>query len=55
MTQCPKCGGWKISGPQYVKHLWGYERLRYWCETCGYSCETPTRDSADRVKGKANG
>jgi predicted Zn-ribbon and HTH transcriptional regulator len=45
MTQCPKCGGNRVSGPHFIKNERGVERLRFHCLRCGYEQDTPTLDA----------
>ena len=41
--ECPKCGSNKIQGSAFA-YLQGFERLKYRCETCGYTYTTPTKE-----------
>lgn len=41
MISCPKCGGYKISPPQYRQ---SDDRLHYFCQTCGYESSQPSND-----------
>jgi hypothetical protein len=51
MSQCPKCGSCRISGPYYRhSHDKSGEKLEYVCNQCGYSASTPTLDHNDWKK-----
>jgi len=50
MTNCPKCGSWRMSGPRY-RRSYGYfgECLEYRCLNCGYASTRPTNDADERA------
>jgi primosomal protein N' len=54
MLQCPKCNGWRIGGPRYVKLPYGRETLRYFCHQCGYEEDQPTRDNEKAAQSIAD-
>lgn len=54
MNECPKCGSFHISGPRYRSSeskdppQWTKGALVYICYHCGYSQDSPTKDSQER-------
>lgn len=48
MNTCPKCGGFRMSGPHYNERTY---RLDYRCTTCGYTSSEPTKDATPLPPG----
>lgn len=53
-SRCPKCARGRLRGPSYEQDSDSlapfqppHERLRYFCDCCGYSMTTPTKDAGE--------